>query len=161
NDLRRQVEAMLSADSQTDALLDQPAYAAAPELLNISEHQSQAPTEPLVGRRVGVYQLLREIGRGGMGEVYLAHDARLGRVVALKLLPARFTEDEERVRRFRREARAASALNHPNILTIFDIGQEDGQHYIATEFVEGQTLRAMVGSPEMSLGKALDMAMQI
>src|SRR5262249_17492116 len=117
--------------------------------------------ESLIGRRIGVYQLSRELGRGGMGEVYLAHDARLGRNVALKLLPSRFTQDAERVRRFQREARAASALNHPNILTIFDIGQENGRHYIATEFVEGQTLRALVGRPEMSLGKALDVAKQM
>lgn len=96
-----------------------------------------------------------------MGLVYLAHDDKLDRRVALKVLPARFTSDAERVRRFQREARAASALNHPNILTIFDIGQENALHYIATEFVEGQTLRALMGSAELSLGKAIDVAMQI
>src|SRR5262252_4884539 len=112
-------------------------YRAAP----MPENQSQLPTEPgaepLIGRRVGVYELVRELGRGGMGEVYLAHDSRLGRHVALKMLPSRFTADVERVRRFQREARAASALNHPNIVTIFDIGQDEGRHYIATEFIEG------------------------
>lgn len=164
-ELRRQVEGMLAADGGTDELLDYPAYVAAPELLNINENQSQLPTQPLtdplIGRRIGVYQLLRELGRGGMGEVYLANDARLGRNLALKLLPARFTQDAERVRRFQREARAASALNHPNIVTIFDIGHEDGSHYIATEFVEGQTLRALIGSSRLSLDKAIDVAMQI
>jgi serine/threonine protein kinase len=164
-ELRGQVEAMLLADARTDELLDRPAYAAIPELLDIPENQSQLPTEPLaeslIGRRIGVYQLERELGRGGMGEVYLAYDARLGRNVALKLLPARYTEDAERVRRFQREARAASALNHPNILTIFDIGQEDRRHYIATEFVEGQTLRSLVGGDALSLDKAIDVTIQI
>src|SRR5262249_4528146 len=164
-ELRRQVEAMLTADARTDELLDLPAYAPIPELLNIPENLSQLPTEPrvesLIGRRIGVYQLAQELGRGGMGEVYLAYDARLGRHVALKLLPARYTEDAERVRRFQREARAASGLNHPNILTIFDIGQEEGRHYIATEYVEGRTLRSLVGGAEMTLDKAIDVAMQI
>src|SRR5262249_15362052 len=134
-ELRRQVEAMLAADAQVDEMLALPAFAAAPELISPPDNLSDLLTEPLpeslIGRRVGVYQLARELGRGGMGEVYLAYDARLGRNVALKLLPSRFTQDPERVRRFRREARAASALNHPNILTIFDIGQENGRHYIA------------------------------
>jgi serine/threonine protein kinase len=96
-----------------------------------------------------------------MGTVYLAHDDKLDRRVALKVLPARFTSDADRVRRFQREARAASALNHPNILTIFDIGQEDGSHYISTEFVEGQTLRALIGSAKLTLGATLDVGMQI
>src|SRR5262249_23584685 len=121
-ELRRQVEAMLAADAQTDELLDRPAYAAATDLLDIPENQSLLQTKPLaealIGRRIGVYQLARELGRGGMGEVYLAYDARLGRHVALKLLPDGYTEDAGRVRRFHREARAATALNHPNILTI-------------------------------------------
>src|SRR5207237_10500889 len=81
------------------------------------------------------------IGRGGMGEVYLAADRRLGRRVALKLLPALFTQNAERLRRFEQEARAASALNHPNILTIYEIGDATGVHFIATEFIEGETLR--------------------
>ncbi|MGH9847174.1 MAG: protein kinase domain-containing protein, partial [Blastocatellia bacterium] len=165
-ELRHQVEAMLAADSQSHDLLDRPAYAAVPELFSVPDNQSKLPTEPplaesLPERRIGIYQLRHELGRGGMGEVYLAYDARLGRNVALKLLPARFTADAERLRRFQREARTASALNHPNILTIFDIGQEDGLHYIATEFVEGQTLRSLIVSAKLSPGKALDVAMQI
>ena len=76
-----------------------------------------------------------------MGEVYLAHDTRLGRKVALKLLPDHFTKEADRLRRFEQEARAASALNHPNIITIHDIGQADQTHYIVTEHVDGQTLR--------------------
>src|SRR5438876_534136 len=87
------------------------------------------------------YRILSPLGAGGMGEVYLAEDTRLGRKVALKLLPAQFTQDPDRVRRFEQEARAASALNHPNIITIHEIGEAEGTHYIATEFIDGQTLR--------------------
>jgi serine/threonine protein kinase len=87
------------------------------------------------------YRILDKLGAGGMGEVYLAEDTRLRRKAALKLLPAEFTRDAARVRRFEQEARAASALNHPNIITIFEIGAENGAHYIATEFIDGQTLR--------------------
>src|SRR5713226_1638486 len=87
------------------------------------------------------YRVLSPLGAGGMGEVYLAEDTKLGRKVALKLLPAQFTQDAERVRRFEREARAASALNHPNIMTVHEIDEEDGAYFIVTEFIEGQTLR--------------------
>src|SRR5581483_5325514 len=107
-----------------------------------------SPEADLSGQNIGPYRLLRQIGHGGMGEVYLARDARLDRHVALKLLPAHLTVDANRVARFQREARAASALNHPNILTIYDFGQEADQHYIAAEFVEGRTLRALIGQPD-------------
>src|SRR6185295_19532078 len=93
-----------------------------------------------VGQRIQQYELRSLLGAGGMGEVYLAFDGRLDRQVALKLLPAHFTQDQRQVRRFEREARAASSLNHPNIITIHEIGQADGVHFIATEFIEGQTL---------------------
>jgi serine/threonine-protein kinase len=96
-----------------------------------------------------------------MGEVYLAEDSRLGRKVALKLLPARFTQDEDRLRRFAQEARAASALNHPNIITIHEIGQVDSVHFIATEFIDGQTLRERMAGEGMKLGEVLDVATQV
>jgi serine/threonine protein kinase/Tfp pilus assembly protein PilF len=96
--------------------------------------------------RISHFKVDRLLGVGGMGEVYLAEDATLKRKVALKLLPERFTEDEERVRRFRREARAASALNHPNIITIYEVGQAERRHFIATEFIEGETLRNRIAS---------------
>ena len=99
------------------------------------------------GEMIGDYRLIKELGRGGMGTVYLAYDTRLGRQAALKLLPSHLVNNPERVRRFQREARAASALNHPNIITIYDFGQENGRDYIASEFVEGRTLRDYVGSP--------------
>src|SRR5438876_3134638 len=104
------------------------------------------------------YRVGRLIGAGGMGEVYLAEDEVLQRKVALKLLPARFTQDQERVRRFQREARAVSALNHPNILTIYEIGHADSVHYIATEYIEGQTLREVMASRRLTIAEVIDIA---
>ena len=100
------------------------------------------------GTQVGPYKILDLLGTGGMGEVYLARDTRLGRKIALKFLSVEYTKNEERVRRFQQEARAASALNHPNLITIFDIGEVDSVHFISTEFIEGETLRG-----RMSRGK--------
>lgn len=106
------------------------------------------------------YRIVSKIGAGGMGEVYLAEDVRLGRKVALKILNADLTRHEDRVRRFEQEARAASALSHPTILTIFDIGKEDSTHFIATEYIEGPTLRAILTRSRMKLGEVLDIALQ-
>jgi serine/threonine protein kinase/tetratricopeptide (TPR) repeat protein len=107
------------------------------------------------------YRIVSRLGAGGMGEVYLAEDIRLGRRVALKLLPAQFIKDEDRLRRFEQEARAASALNHPNIITIHEVGVEDGTHFIATEFIEGETLRQRMRRAPVGLGEALDVAIQV
>ena len=107
------------------------------------------------------YRVVRLIGAGGMGEVYLAEDETLNRKVALKLLPVRFTRDEERVRRFQREARAASALNHPNIITIYEIGRDDAVHYIATEYIEGETLRERLAKRRLNIGEVLDIAVGV
>src|SRR5262245_27510571 len=107
------------------------------------------------------YRLLAPLGAGGMGEVYLAEDTKLGRKVALKLLPAESTRDAGRLRRFEQEARAASALNHPNILTIFEIGEANGERYIATEFIDGQTLRERLNGDRLAPQSALDIAAQI
>ena len=112
-------------------------------------------------RTIARYRVGRLIGAGGMGEVYLAEDETLNRKVALKLLPARFTRDEERVRRFQREARAASALNHPNIITIYEIGHADSVHYIATEYIEGETLREMMAKRRLNAGEVLDVAIGV
>src|SRR5262245_42616580 len=119
--------------------------------------------EPVLaaGTSIAHYRILSRLGAGGMGEVYLAEDTRLGRKVALKLLPAKFTQDEDRVRRFEQEARAASALNHPNIITIYEIGEERGTHYIAMEFIDGQTLRQRMASDQLKLPVALDVVIQV
>src|SRR2546425_10632231 len=106
------------------------------------------------------YRILSKLGAGGMGEVYLAEDTKLDRKVALKLLPTEFTQDADRVRRFIQEAKAASALNHPNIITIHEIGEEDGTHYIATEFIDGQTMRQQMASDQLKLLVVLDVAIQ-
>ena len=95
----------------------------------------------LVGQTIGHYKISEAIGTGGMGEVYLATDVTAGRKAALKLLPMRFTGDAERLKRFQQEARAVVALNHPNILTVYEIGEDHSTHYIASELIEGETLR--------------------
>src|SRR5262245_25302999 len=122
----------------------------------------------IAASQIGAYQLLSPLGRGGMGEVHLALDTRLGRKVAIKLLPAAFTTDAGRVRRFAQEARAASALNHPNIITIYEIGEvqtdEGDTHYIVTEYVEGETLRQRMANAlqgRFGLAEALEVAAQI
>ena len=106
------------------------------------------------------YTIISFLGVGGMGEVYLAEDTKLGRKVALKTLPAEFTNDKERLRRFQQEARAASALNHPNLLTIHEIGAESGAHFIAAEYIDGETLRARLKRGRMKIDEALDVAQQ-
>src|SRR2546421_10510379 len=110
------------------------------------------PVDPPIAH----YRILSRLGAGGMGEVYLAEDTRLKRKVALKLLPAQLTSDADRVRRFEQEAQAASALNHPNIITIYEIGQADGLHFIATEFIEGETLRQRLSAERLKLSTALE-----
>src|SRR5580693_6620372 len=96
------------------------------------------------GTKLGPYEIVSPVGAGGMGEVYRARDARLSRDVAIKVLPAAFSRDPERLRRFEQEARATAALNHPNILAIFDVGNHDGSLYVVTELLEGETLRQRV-----------------
>jgi serine/threonine protein kinase len=111
---------------------------------------------------LGPYELLGSIGAGGMGEVYRARDPRLSREVAIKILPAQFAADPERLRRFEQEARAAAALSHPNILAIYDIGaQANGSPYIVTELLEGDSLRDRLRSGPLPLRKAVDYASQI
>jgi serine/threonine protein kinase/tetratricopeptide (TPR) repeat protein len=115
-----------------------------------------------IGQTFGSYQILDKVGHGGMGEVYRARDTRLGRVVALKILAAQYTQDPDRVRRFRQEAIAASALNHPGILTIHEAGAADGCEFIATEFVEGETLRQILNQRgRVPLNEALGIAVQV
>jgi serine/threonine protein kinase len=113
------------------------------------------------GTRLGPYQVLAPIGAGGMGEVYRARDSRLGREVALKILPAAFASDSDRVRRFEQEGRAAAALNHPNIVVIYDAGSEGDVFYVATELLEGETLRERLATHALPVRKAIDYVIQI
>src|ERR1043165_7856859 len=112
------------------------------------------------GTRIGRYVVRTLLGAGGMGEVYLADDSQLRRKVALKLLPADFAANKDRLNRFRQEALAASSLNHPNILTIYEIGSESEHHFIATEFVDGEPLRHYVSRTSPELREILDICVQ-
>src|SRR5262245_12995302 len=135
HELRQEVESLISSHQNSDGFNERYPIEAATMLIAEDRPDLSA------GQRIGQYKILSLLGRGGIGEVYLASDSKLGRKVALKLLPSSFTQDHDRSRRFEQEARAASALNHPNILTIFDIEKIEGTHFIATEYIEGQTLR--------------------
>ena len=117
------------------------------------------PLKP--GARVGPYEVLSLLGAGGMGEVYRARDARLAREVAVKVLPDDSTADAERLQRFEQEAKAVGALNHPNILAVFDTGQHEGAPFVVFELLEGETLRARLGGKALTPSKALDHAIQI
>src|SRR5215208_1725481 len=153
-DLLREVESLIASNEQAGEFIQSPALEVAAELLTTHE------AGLLPGKSLGPYTILELLGSGGMGEVYLAQDSRLGRRVALKLLPDHFVTNEDRLRRFRQEARAASALNHPNIITIHEIGEAETTHYIVTEFIEGETLRALLIRNRIELVRALDIATQ-
>src|SRR5690242_1457292 len=153
--LRSEVESLIASHEQSGSFIDKPAFEAAASLL------ANERTELKRGQTIGSYEVISFISRGGMGEVYLAEDKRLGRKVALKLLPASFTTDADRLRRFEQEARAASALNHPNIITIYEIRDAAGSHVIATEFVEGETLRHRLVRAPLTLSETLNIAIQI
>ncbi|MGH9855629.1 MAG: serine/threonine-protein kinase, partial [Blastocatellia bacterium] len=161
--LRREVEELLRYDGAAESFLEENALAVEARQLE-AEDLSTTKAQGITGQQIGAYKILALLGRGGMGEVHLALDPRLGRKVALKLLPAEFTHDRERVRRFAQEARAASALNHPNIITIHEIGEVENTHYIVTEYVEGETLRQrMSNAPQkqMKPAEAIELARQI
>ena len=152
--LLSEVESLLAYESEAKTFIEAPALEMAAKAM------AEETDRVLVGKQIGAYKITSLLGVGGMGEVYRAEDTRLGRNVALKLLSARFTEDPDRLRRFEREARAASALNHPNILTIYEIGKADGAIFIATEFIDGQTLREQIRQGKMKLRDKLEVCLQ-
>ncbi len=115
----------------------------------------------MVGESISHYHILRQLGGGGMGVVYEAEDINLGRHVALKFLPRELERDPATLERFQREARAASALNHSNICTIYEIGQDEGRYFIAMELLEGETLKQKIGARPMELSLVLDLGIQI
>src|SRR6266850_1321360 len=154
--LRKEVESLITAHEQTGSFIDSPAYELGAELLT----EDQAET--LVGQGIAHYEILSLLGSGGMGEVYLAQDTRLGRKIALKLLATHFTTDKDRLRRFEQEAHSASTLSHPNVCMIHEVGEtEDDRHYIAMEYVDGVTLRQRMAKGGMEMDEVLDIATQI
>lgn len=150
-----EVQSLISAHEREGSFIDSPAAHPVAEML------ASVRSESYVGQIVGSFRILSQLGRGGMGEVYLAQDSKLGRKVALKLLPEEFTKNEDLVRRFALEAKAASGLNHPNIVTVYEIGQTGSSQYIASEYIEGETLRQHFARGRMSLREVLDVVIQV
>jgi eukaryotic-like serine/threonine-protein kinase len=154
-ELRREVEALLSSHEQAPGFLAAPALGIAAAMLG------DEATDALKGKVIGRYRVVSLIGVGGMGRVYLAEDTELGRRVALKLLPEHFTHEKNQLQRFRQEAHAASALNHPNILTVYEVGRVGDIQFIATEYVDGETLRERLVRASIALRDGLDVAVQV
>jgi len=150
-ELRTEATTLIAAYEEAGDFIEQPAIARDAYVLLSAE----------AGREIGPYRIIERLGAGGMGEVYLAHDRRLSRLVALKLLPVYFASDAARLRRFQSEARAASALNHPNILTIYEVGESDGVYFIATEFIDGKTIGELMREQSLSLEETLDCVYQV
>ena len=153
--VREEVEALLTADAGNDDFLSSPAYEFAAGML------ADEPSEFLAGQKIGRFEILCSLGAGGMGQIYLAHDGNLGRKIALKLIAREFATDTRRVHRFEQEARAASALNHPNVCVIHDVGRtETGRHFIAMEYIQGITLRDQLARGTFKPLEALQVTLQ-
>src|SRR5437762_9178281 len=145
--LRRKVEALLASRQRAASIIETSAVGLATRIIENGQ------ADLLIGRTIGHYKISKRIGSGGMGDVYLATDTTAGRKAALKLLPMRFTGDAERLKRFRQEAHAVVALNHPNILTVYEIGEDHSTHYIASELIEGETLRQRLARGQIEVGE--------
>ncbi len=168
--LRKQVDALLASNEEAGSFSQSPAMEV--ETRRIAAEQGIEGAELKAGESIGHYRIIALLGAGGMGQVYLANDMKLRRKVALKLLPSEFTMNTDRVRRFQQEARAASSLNHPNIITIHDVGQAEDRHFIATEYIDGLTLRDYLSEPKsriatgrnhtgLQVAEALSITMQV
>lgn len=156
DELRREVESLLAAHQKAEEkFLNLPALEIAAQGLGKERDRS------LIGEMLNHYSVISVLGVGGMGEVYLARDTRLERKVALKLLPPQYTQDAARIKRFEREARAASALNHPNIITIYEVGKIGDRHFIAAEYIDGRTLRELLHAGQMAMKDILEIAIQV
>ena len=152
-DLRAEIEKLLNSSYDTDFIAQQ-------TVGEVSETIVAPPQQLRVGQRLGRYRITQPLGKGGMGEVYLAHDTELERDVALKILPAEVAGNRQRMQRFIQEARTASALNHQNIITIYEVGQVDGVRFIATEYIKGETLRQRLRRESLSLRECFEVAVQ-
>src|SRR5216117_3890555 len=153
--LRGEVEGLLASRQRVGSFIEIPAVGIATRIIGNGQ------ADLLVGQTIAHYKISKRIGSGGMGEVYLAIDMTAGRKAALKLLPMRFTGDAERLKRFQQEAHAVVALNHPNILTVYEVGEDHSTHYIASELIEGETLRQRLKRGRIELSEAVDVAIQV
>lgn len=152
--LKREVLSLLDSADRQDSFMEEPDVTLALEIL-------RSDSRALIGETVARYQIADVLGHGGMGDVYLAHDPNLNRKVALKLLPATITDNRLRVLRFQQEARAASAISHPNVAHIYEIGAANGRHYITMEYVKGVTLRELLNTAALDVAKAVEIAKQV
>ncbi len=153
--LHANVKALLASHRQAGNFIETPVASFATSIVE------NGRADLLIGQTIGHYKISESIGTGGMGEVYLATDITAGRKAALKLLPLRFTGDAERLKRFQQEARAVVGLNHPNILTVYEIGEDHSTHYIASELIEGKTLRQRLMRGQIEVGEAVDVTIQV
>jgi serine/threonine protein kinase/WD40 repeat protein len=153
--LRHEVESLLGYEAEAGPFLEEPALELAGRWL--AEH----PGPSLVGQRLGSYEIVSLLGAGGMGVVYRARDVRIDREVAVKVMPEAYARNPDRVRRFHFEARAAGALNHPNVLAIYDVGEHDGAPYLVTELLEGESLASRLRQGPLPVRKAVDVALQV
>ena len=153
--LLAEVESLLSSLDSAEEFMETPAVAKVADAI-------EAETKKLEqGKCFGHYEIVEQIGAGGMGEVYLARDKKLDRQVAVKILNERFSQDDSSSHRFMQEAKAASALNHPNILTIYEFGEAEDAHYIVSEFIKGKTLREIFKEKNLKQSEVLDISIQI
>src|SRR6059058_3336721 len=159
-DLRKEVESLLSYEKSAAEFIESPAFDVAARLMAEEENSNQKHNS-VTGLSPPRFHILEKLGAGGMGVVYKAEDTKLRRVVALKFLPPELSSDPQALERFQREAYAASALNHPNICTVHDVDEFQGQPFIAMELLEGRTLEQRIGTKPLPIPELLDLAIQI